>query len=112
MPAPETIVVLDFGSQYSQLIARRVRECHVYSRILPYRTTAAELAAEKPAGIILSGGPASVYAPGAPQCDPGIFALGIPGAGHLLRPAIGGADAGREGRARPGPRIRARPSWR
>jgi len=76
--APATIVVLDFGSQYSQLIARRIRECQVYSRIVPYHLPAAELAREQPAGIILSGGPASVYQPGAPHCDPAIFELGIP----------------------------------
>ncbi len=74
----ESIVVLDFGSQYSQLIARRVRECRVYSRILPCNTTAEKLRELAPRGIILSGGPASVYAPGAPQCDPEIFDLGIP----------------------------------
>jgi GMP synthase (glutamine-hydrolysing) len=78
MPAPETILVLDFGSQYSQLIARRIRECHVYSRIVPHFSTAADLAKERPAGIVLSGGPASVYQDGAPKCDPAIFTLGIP----------------------------------
>ena len=75
---PENIIVLDFGSQYSQLIARRIRECHVYSKILPYRTPVAAILAEKPRGIILSGGPASVYAENAPRCDPAIFELGIP----------------------------------
>ncbi|MBQ9501854.1 MAG: GMP synthase (glutamine-hydrolyzing), partial [Lentisphaeria bacterium] len=74
----EKIIVLDFGSQYSQLIARRIRECHVYSRIMPFSTTAEALRAENPRGIILSGGPASVYAPGAPKCDPAIFDLGVP----------------------------------
>ena len=74
----ETIVVLDYGSQYSQLIARRVRECHVYSKVIPFATTAAQLRDEAPAGIILSGGPASVYEDGAPQLDPAILALGIP----------------------------------
>lgn len=74
----QVVVVLDFGSQYSQLIARRVRESDVYCEILPYNTTAGELAALSPSGIFLSGGPASVYAPGAPICDSGIFDLGIP----------------------------------
>ena len=77
-PDTETVVVLDFGSQYSQLIARRIRECHVYSKILPYRADAAAIRAEKPRGIILSGGPASVYEPNAPKCDPAIFDLGVP----------------------------------
>ena len=74
----ETIVVLDFGSQYSQLIARRIRECRVYSRILPFSASAETILAEHPKGIILSGGPASVYAEHAPKCDPAIFSLGIP----------------------------------
>ena len=74
----EKIIVLDFGSQYSQLIARRIRECHVYSQILPYSAPAERIAAERPRGIILSGGPASVYAEKAPKCDPEIFNLGIP----------------------------------
>ena len=74
----EKIIVLDFGSQYSQLIARRIRECHVYSRILPFSASAEAVRAEAPKGIILSGGPASVYAPNAPKCDPAIFDLGVP----------------------------------
>ena len=78
MNANETILVLDFGSQYCQLIARRIRECHVYSRIVSWKTTAEEIRAEHPAGIILSGGPASVYQENAPHCDPAIFELGIP----------------------------------
>jgi len=74
----EQIVILDFGSQYTQVIARRIRECNVYSVILRYDTPAAEVAALKPKGIILSGGPASVYAPGAPLPDKNIFTLGVP----------------------------------
>ena len=74
----ENIVVLDFGSQYSQLIARRIRECRVYSRILPFSASAKEIAALNPQGIVLSGGPMSVYAPNAPKCDPEIFNLGVP----------------------------------
>ncbi len=74
----ETIIVLDFGSQYSQLIARRIRECSVYSKILPFHASAAAIKAENPQGIILSGGPNSVYQENAPKCDPEIFNLGIP----------------------------------
>ena len=78
MTAPESIVVLDFGSQYSQLIARRIRECRVFSRVVPCNITASEIAALQPKGVILSGGPASVYDPGSPQMDPAILDLGIP----------------------------------
>lgn len=74
----EQIVILDFGSQYTQVIARRVRECQVYSTILRYNTPAAEIAALQPRGVILSGGPASVYAPDAPLPDGGVFELGVP----------------------------------
>ncbi len=74
----EQIVILDFGSQYTQVIARRVRECNVYSVILRYNTSAKEIAALKPNGIILSGGPSSVYSKKAPLPDKAIFALGIP----------------------------------
>ena len=74
----EQIVILDFGSQYTQVIARRIRECNVYSVILPYNTSAKEIAALKPAGLILSGGPSSVYAKTAPHPDPGIFKLKVP----------------------------------
>jgi GMP synthase (glutamine-hydrolysing) len=74
----EQIVILDFGSQYTQVIARRVRECKVYSTIVRYDTPAEELAAMKPQGIILSGGPSSVYAPDAPLPDAKLFKLGIP----------------------------------
>jgi GMP synthase (glutamine-hydrolysing) len=70
--------VIDFGAQYAQLIARRVRECHVYSEIVPFDSPAAELEARMPAGLILSGGPASVYEPGAPAVDPALFDLGVP----------------------------------
>src|SRR5205085_10643524 len=74
----EQIVILDFGSQYTQVIARRIRECNVYSIILRYDTPAAELKALEPKGLILSGGPASVYAKNAPLPDRGLFALAIP----------------------------------
>src|SRR5467141_772594 len=72
------VVILDFGSQYTQVIARRIRECQVYSEIIRFDTPAAEIAAMQPKGLVLSGGPASVYDKGAPQVDPGIFSLGIP----------------------------------
>ena len=74
----EQIVILDFGSQYTQVIARRVRECNVYSTIVSFNTPAAQIAAMKPRGIILSGGPSSVYAPDAPLPDKTIFELGVP----------------------------------
>lgn len=74
----DRIVVLDFGAQYSQLIARRVRESRVYSEILPYDATLEQVMESKPKGLILSGGPSSVYQEGAPSCDPGVFRLGIP----------------------------------
>jgi GMP synthase (glutamine-hydrolysing) len=74
----EQIIILDFGSQYTQVIARRIRECNVYSVILRYDTTAAEIAALAPKALILSGGPASVYDKKAPLPDPAIFQLGIP----------------------------------
>ncbi|MBC6421695.1 MAG: glutamine-hydrolyzing GMP synthase [Hormoscilla sp. SP12CHS1] len=72
------IVILDFGSQYSELIARRIRETQVYSEVLSYRTSAEKLRLLNPQGIILSGGPNSVYDANAPQCDPEIWQLGIP----------------------------------
>src|SRR5258708_19580455 len=72
------IVILDFGSQYRQVIARRIRESRVYSEIVPFNVTAAEIQKLQPKGIILSGGPASVFAPGAPLPDPALFSLAIP----------------------------------
>ena len=74
----QTIVILDFGGQYTQLIARRVRENHVYSEVVPWSISAAEIAARQPVGVILSGGPASVLDPDAPRCDPAIYDLGVP----------------------------------
>jgi GMP synthase (glutamine-hydrolysing) len=74
----QTILVLDFGSQFSQLIARRVREANVYCELVPGTTSWAELKERQPAGLILSGGPASVYEPGAPQVDPEALRAGIP----------------------------------
>src|SRR5271166_7102900 len=72
------VVVLDFGGQYTQLIARRVREQQVFSAILPCTTALEEIRKLEPAGIILSGGPSSVYDKDAPKCDPGVLAMGIP----------------------------------
>jgi GMP synthase (glutamine-hydrolysing) len=74
----ERVLVLDFGSQYAQLIARRVREQHVYGEIVRHDISAARIRELAPKGLILSGGPASVYADGAPKCDPALFDLGIP----------------------------------
>ena len=76
--AHSKILILDFGSQYTQVIARRIRECQVYSEIVRFDIPAAEVAAAKPNGIVLSGGPASVYDESAPHLDPAIFSLGIP----------------------------------
>src|SRR5882672_4040552 len=72
------IVVLDFGGQYTQLIARRIREQQVFSAILPCSASLAEIHAYEPAGIVLSGGPSSVYDQDAPACDPAVLAAGIP----------------------------------
>jgi GMP synthase (glutamine-hydrolysing) len=94
----QTILVLDFGSQYTQLIARRLRELSVYSEICPPDTPAATLRAKHPAGIILSGGPKSVSDPGAPRCDPGLFDVGTPVLGicygmQLMAHTLGGTVA-------------------
>src|ERR1044072_9139641 len=77
-PKHSKILLFDFGSQYTQVIARRIRECQVYSEIIRFDTPAAEIAALRPNGVILSGGPASVYDKGAPQLDQNIFSLGVP----------------------------------
>jgi anthranilate/para-aminobenzoate synthase component II len=89
------VLVVDFGAQYAQLIARRVREASVYSEIVHHNITAAEVAAKNPLAIILSGGPSSVYEEGSPQLDKGILELGIPVLGicygfQTLANALGG----------------------
>lgn len=93
---PELVIVLDFGAQYSQLIARRIRECDVYCEILPANTPAAEIARLKPRGIVFSGGPSSVYEEGAPRCDERLFTLGVPILGicygHQLMAALLGGQ--------------------
>ncbi len=107
-PSNQLVIVVDFGAQYGQLIARRVRDLHVYSEIVPCDITASEVAALAPAAIILSGGPASVYAEDAPSLDPGIFELGIPVLGFCygqqimavtLGGTVGHTDAGEYGAA-------------
>lgn len=105
--AHELILILDFGGQYTQLIARRIRELHTYCEIIPYDTPAGTVAARTPKAFILSGGPSSVYAPAAPVCDPAIFQMGIPVLGicygaQLMARTLGGvvehAPAGEYGK--------------
>jgi GMP synthase (glutamine-hydrolysing) len=101
------VLVLDLGGQYSQLIARRVREARVYSELVSHRATPDELRRRNPTALILSGGPASVYAEGAPRVDPGLFELGVPTLGicygmHLMAQELGGRverSAGEFGKA-------------
>jgi GMP synthase (glutamine-hydrolysing) len=104
----DEVVVLDFGGQYSQLIARRVRECGVFSELLPHHVGAEEVRRRKPKGVILSGGPASVYSPDAPPLDPELLNLGVPVLGicygmQLLAKELGGrvesAEVGEYGRS-------------
>lgn len=98
MAQHELVLVVDFGAQYAQLIARRIREAHVYSEIVPHTMSAQELLAKEPAAIVLSGGPQSVYAPNAPVIDPAIFEAGVPVFGicygfQAMSAALGGEVA-------------------
>src|SRR6187200_2991346 len=93
--ATDEVVVLDYGGQYSQLIARRVRECGVFSELLPHHVGLEEVERRRPRGIILSGGPASVYAPEAPPLDQRLLEVGVPVLGicygmQLLASELGG----------------------
>ena len=99
----EMILVVDFGAQYSQLIARRIRECGVYSEIIPFHASLADIAAKNPKGIVFSGGPNSVYGDKAPHSDPGIYSLGVPVLGicygmQLMTLQLGGEVARAEAR--------------
>ncbi len=101
--AQRPVLVVDFGAQYAQLIARRVREANVYSEIVPHTITADEIRAMNPAGIVLSGGPSSVYEEGAPALDPGILELGVPVMGicygfQIMAQQLGGEVAPTGGR--------------
>src|SRR5262245_52854550 len=98
----DSIAILDFGSQYTQLIARRLRELQVYSEILPPHTKPADLRRREPKGVVLSGGPDSVFDQGAPRCDTGVFELGVPVLGvcygmQLMSHLLGG-EVKRSGR--------------
>ena len=113
MTKRETVVILDFGGQYTQLIARRVRENHVYSEVVPWNTPVREIAGREPVGLILSGGPSSVTDPDAPRCDPALYGLGVPVLGicygmqltaHLLGGKVERAKEREYGRVRTGMR--------
>ncbi|TDC31677.1 glutamine-hydrolyzing GMP synthase [Micromonospora sp. 15K316] len=114
MSTPRPVLVVDFGAQYAQLIARRVREAKVYSEIVPHTMPVAEMLAKNPAAIILSGGPSSVYAPGAPQVDAGMFTAGVPVFGicygfQAMAQALGGTVAHTGNREYGGTPLAARP---
>ena len=113
------VVVLDFGGQYTQLIARRIREQQVFSAVLPCTSTLEEIRQYAPAGIVLSGGPSSVYDSDAPKCDPAILAMGIPVLGicygmqwitHTLGGKVEKAERREYGRAQLKSKMRKRPT--
>ena len=94
----ELVIVIDFGGQYNQLVARRVRECNVYCEIYSYKTDLAKIMEKKPRGIILTGGPSSCYEEGAATCSPELFGLGVPVLGlcygaQLMMHVLGGKVA-------------------
>ncbi len=91
----ETVIVIDFGGQYNQLVARRVRECNVYCEIYSYKTDLEKIREMNPKGIILTGGPNSCYEPGAATCSPELFEMGVPVLGlcygaQLMMQVLGG----------------------
>ena len=111
----DTVLVVDFGAQYAQLIARRVRECHVYSEIVPSTMPVAEMLAKRPKAIILSGGPSSVYADGAPPAPAGLFDAGVPVLGicygfQLMVAGLGGTVAHTGARSTARPPLQAPPA--
>src|SRR5439155_26640850 len=93
---PRPVLVIDLGAQYAQLIARRVRECHVYSEIVAHDLPISGLKVKRPTGIILSGGPASVYEEGAPAIDPELFDIGVPVLGICYGHQLMARDLGGE----------------
>ncbi|HEX2773235.1 MAG TPA: glutamine-hydrolyzing GMP synthase [Micromonosporaceae bacterium] len=114
MSRPRPVLVVDFGAQYAQLIARRVREARVYSEIVPHTMPVAQMLAKDPAAIILSGGPASVYEPGAPRVDDTIFRADVPVFGicygfQAMAQALGGTVAHTGSREYGGTALRTRP---
>src|SRR6266487_5696743 len=114
MSTPPPVLVVDYGAQYAQLIARRVREANVYSELVPHSTPVEQMLARNPAAIILSGGPSSVYAEGAPQVDPALFEAGVPVFGicygfQAMARALGGEVAHTGAREFGGTPVRLEP---